>query len=339
MGSKDITIMHNQMGYKRVIIQDSTVFKLPLSLFSIFSGVRNNITAVCNVRIQGVYDLLAGQFLDFSIDAYSKNDLLAAPDLEIRRDDLSIRDRGYLTTNEFERHLKAGADCIYRYKSRMAYLDATTKQPIDILELLKKHKKLDMEVCLNNPEHSTIRLIAQPVSQEIANKRRMKAKKEMRGHNPGKDVLELMGWTIYVTTIAKGKATYDQIAAIYRCRWRIEQIFKAWKSHMEFDNIHNVSYHQAMVLMTARLILIVVCTHQLFIPYEKKIRKQHNRYLSMQKLFRYIRQNQEQLVMMINAMAYQTDELEEICNILIKYCVYDNRKRLNASAYERMVLC
>ncbi len=339
MGSNEANILYSQFGNKRVIIQDSTVFKLPLRLFSIFSGVRNRITAVCNVRVQGVYDLLAGQFLHFSIDAYSRNDLLAVPDLKIRKDDLSLRDRGYFTFSEFERHKKAGADCIYRHKFPVSYLNPTTKMPIDLLGLLKKHKRLDMEVCMNNPEHTKVRLMAQPVSQEIASKRRMKAKKHNKGHNPGKLVLELMAWTIYVTTIPKEKATYEQISSLYRCRWRIEQIFKAWKSHMEFDNIHNVSYHQAMVLLTARLILIVVCTHKVFIPYERTIHKKYNRYLSMQKLFRYLRQNQEQLARMIHAIDCQPDEAEQICSALLRYCVYDKRKRLNSSIYERLVLC
>ena len=167
----------------------------------------------------------------------------------------------------------------------------------------------------------------------------MKAKKENKGHNPGKLVLELMAWTIFIATIPQEKATYDHIAALYRCRWRIEQIFKAWKSHMEFDNIHNVSYHQAMVLLTARLILIVVCTHQVFIPYERIIHEKYSRHLSMQKLFRYIRQNQEQLAMMIQAIDYQTGEIEQICSVLIRHCVYDKRKRVNSSIFERLVLC
>ena len=76
---------------------------------------------MCNARIQGVYDLLSGRFLHFSIDPYSKNDLTAAPELELHQADLILRDRRYLTTNEIKRHVDAGADCdqilrIYRFR-------------------------------------------------------------------------------------------------------------------------------------------------------------------------------------------------------------------------------
>lgn len=84
-------------NYKRVLVQDSTVIRLPARLFGQYSGVSNAHTSVCNARIQTVYDLLAGEFIFFSIDPYSKNDLEAAPELELQEGDLVLRDRGYLT--------------------------------------------------------------------------------------------------------------------------------------------------------------------------------------------------------------------------------------------------
>lgn len=51
--------------YKRLIIQDSTIIKLPFRLFNFFSGVSNAYYSVCNVRIQCVYELLSGRFLFF----------------------------------------------------------------------------------------------------------------------------------------------------------------------------------------------------------------------------------------------------------------------------------
>ena len=68
--------------YKRVLVQDSTVIQLPARLFTTFSGVSNAHSNVCNARIQAVYDLVAAEFIDFSIDPYSKNDFKAAPELD-----------------------------------------------------------------------------------------------------------------------------------------------------------------------------------------------------------------------------------------------------------------
>jgi hypothetical protein len=81
-------------GYSRVLVQDSTIIELPGWLFDTFSGVANGTHQVCNARIQATYDLKNMCFEAFSIDAYSKNDLRAAPELELRPGDLVLRDRG-----------------------------------------------------------------------------------------------------------------------------------------------------------------------------------------------------------------------------------------------------
>jgi hypothetical protein len=65
-------VFEKDSGIKRVLVQDSTIIRLPLRLFEIFSGVKNASSSVCNARIQGVYDLISRQFIQFSIDTYKK---------------------------------------------------------------------------------------------------------------------------------------------------------------------------------------------------------------------------------------------------------------------------
>ena len=48
-------------GYKRVLVQDSTIIKLPGHLFEEFSGVSNAHSKVCNARVQATYDLRIGR--------------------------------------------------------------------------------------------------------------------------------------------------------------------------------------------------------------------------------------------------------------------------------------
>lgn len=124
--------------FDRIIVQDSTIIRLPQRLFSDFSGVANGHSKVCNARIQGVYDIVAEQFLFFSVDSYSKVDYEAAPELVLEKGDLTLRDRGYLTADEIQRHIDQGADCIYRHKYKLALLDTENEKPIDLLDWLKK---------------------------------------------------------------------------------------------------------------------------------------------------------------------------------------------------------
>jgi len=283
----------SQLGshFGRVIVQDSTVLKLPSKLFEYFSGVSNGASTVCNARIQVVYDLLAETFVAFSIDPYSKNDLLAAPELELRVGDLVLRDRGYLINDEIQRHLNAGADCIYRHKYGNVYLDPQSGNPIDLAAKLSKEGQLDIEVLLGNAARTKVRIVAAMASDETVARRRMNAKKTMKRHSPTEDYLRMLSWTIFVTTIPKSIVSFEELLEIYGLRWRIETIFKSWKSNMGFAKIHNVSKKQLEVLVTARLAMIVMISQLVYHPASQVIRKKYGKELSMIKLTKYFVRN------------------------------------------------
>jgi hypothetical protein len=319
------------LNYRRVLVQDSTVIPLPLALFPSFSGVSNATTSVCNARIQAVYELRSAKLLTFSIDPYSKNDLLAAPELEIGPGDLVLRDRGYLTADEIQRHVAIGADLIYRHKTGFTYLDVATQQPVDLLKLLQEHGTLDLEVLLNNPERTKVRLLAAPVSAETANLRRMRAKKETKGHNPSQAVLSLMDWTLFITTIAADKASFEKILRLYGLRWRIEVIFKAWKSHLKFGVMHQVSERQMRTLLYARL-LVIAAAFQLYRRIEKVLWTRHGRHgarLSLLKFMNYLAARPVHLLRVIQWMKGGLNDAAAttaLIRALARYCCYGKRK-------------
>jgi hypothetical protein len=171
--------------FNRILVQDSTIIKLPERLFELFSGVSNQSTSVCNARIQGTYDILNERFIDFSIDSYSKTDLESAPELNIQKHDLTLRDRGYLIIDEIQRHIDLNAHCIYRYKIGMLLLDPITEKPIDLLKEFEKKSLIDMEVKLNNKNKTKVRIVAIPINDpNIVNQRKRKAKQEKKKHHP-----------------------------------------------------------------------------------------------------------------------------------------------------------
>ena len=317
-------------GYSRVLVQDSTIIRLPSHLFEEFSGVSNGASIVCNARVQATYDLLAGCLVDFSIDPYSKNDLKAAPELICKAGDLVLRDRGYLVMNELQRHLDAGADCIYRHKTGFIYLEPETHLPIDLTAMLRTGNGcLDIAVALNNPERTLVRLVSAPVSEETANLRRMRAKKENVGHNPSKALLELMNWSIFITTIPAERCDFKQLLAIYGLRWRIEVIFKAWKSHMSFAQLHRVSRSQMMILLKVRLLLVTCCTNLLYGPLSRAIWRQHRRHLSLLKLMKFLSTAPHHFLQALDSLKKEDAQNRSFYETLLRYCCYDKRKRLN----------
>ena len=309
--------------YKRILIQDSTIIQLPAKLFARFSGVKNATTTTCHARIQGVYDLCAGRFLAFSIDPYTKNDLSVAAEIQVNAGDLLLRDRGYFLLSAIAMHKAQGVDTISRYKHKTLLYDAQTREPIDLLALLTRDGKVDRMVLVGENKDLPVRLLAVPVPEEVANLRRMKAKKEMKGHAPSKDLLALMSWAIFLFTGSNPLITIPQIMALYGLRWRIENIFKTWKSYFSFSHVHQVPENHLRILLTARLIMISLCFHHAFVPLGHAIRRHSGQHLSLMKFMRYVRQHPRQLPRLLVPRLWNIPFL----NGVARYCTYDKRKR------------
>jgi hypothetical protein len=331
---EELDQIKKQNRYKRILIQDSTIIRLPLRLFSAFSGVRNAYKAVCNARIQGIYDLVSGRFVQFSIDPYSKNDQAATMDIPVQAGDLILRDRGYFTMASIDTHKKTGCDSIYRYKHETALFDPETNEKINLLELLSEKGSVDMVVHADSTKNVTLRLVAEPVNEETAHQRRSKAKKHMSGHAPSQEILDLMSWTIFLTTITDASISFEAILALYGIRWRIENIIKTWKSNFHFNKIHNVSETQLRVLLSARFIMITIIYQKVFLPMSLKIYKKTKRYLSLMKFMRYVSQNMTSMHKLVNCCRGDNELLQAV----IRYCSYEKRKRANFEETTQYIL-
>jgi hypothetical protein len=310
--------------YQRILIQDSTLIKLPKRLFEIFSGVKNASTQSCHARIQATFDLLSGKFIAFSIDPYSRNDLTAAYDLDVLPNDLILRDRGYFIPACIQKHKDMNAECILRYQSSNALFCPKTEEPIDLLQLLSKNGSVDMPVLLGS-SMVPVRLIAAPVPEEIANTRRMKAKQENKGHNPSQKLLALMSWSIFITTIEEVSIAFELIYALYSLRWRIENIFKTWKSNFNFSKVHCVSENQLRVLLYSRLTSIVMLYQHMFLPLSNIIYKKSGEILSLMKFMTYFNHNVSYCIQSITPRSFS----KELIYSLEKYSTYQKRKRIN----------
>jgi len=332
--SAELEQLRNGGRFQRVLLQDSTVIQLPLRLFAIFSGVRNADTAVCNARIQGVYDLLSGQFIHFSVDPYSRNDQAATFDLPVEPGDLVLRDRGYFVLEAIAEQQRRGADSINRYKHGTALFDPDTGQKINLLDELSPSGSLDREVLAGPDKSLKLRLLAVPVDEETANLRRMNAKRQTKGHAPSEELLKLMSWTIFLTTLSDPKITFREILALCGLRWRIENIFKTWKSHFSFAKVHNVSETQLRVLLAARLILITVLYHRLYRPLSRRIKDTEGLQLSLMKLMHYVSRNLD----IVPELLDHGTGAGRLYRVVVRYCTYEKRRRPDFVAKMRHIL-
>ena len=164
-----------------------------------------------------------------------------------------------------------------------------------------------------------MRLVAVPTPEEIANLRRMRAKKNTKGHRPAEELLELMTWTIFFTTLDRDRFSSRHIATLYGIRWRIENIFKTWKSYCSFDRIHHVGKEQLFILLIVRLLMIsLLYYHHAFIPLFNLMHKE-KRELSLMMFIRYAQHN---LSLVFRLLSIENPTTEQIMPIR-KYCCMD----------------
>ena len=83
-----------------------------------------------------------------------------------------------------------------------------------------------------------MRLIAIRLDKEVADRRRQKAKMGKGSRKaPSKNALKLLDWQIMLTNCDNERLAVETTYEVYALRWRIETIFKAWKSGLGLDQI------------------------------------------------------------------------------------------------------
>ncbi len=223
--------------FARVLIQDSTVERLPNHLADIFPGSGNqHAQDYACLKIQWVCDLKHSAVLHTSLSGFTRNDQAAAPDIlaVVRRDDLVIRDLGYLSSSVLAQLQDQGAFFLTRHRHGVNLYDPQSGQPLDLKAQLTTCGSLDRRLLLG-PERVPLRFVALPVPEEVANRRRHKAKTEARRRHrspPSRLSLFLMGWNLFLTNVPASVWSPKTLLAIYGLRWRVEIIFKSWKSHL-----------------------------------------------------------------------------------------------------------
>ena len=109
----------------------------------------------------------------------------------------------------------------------------------------------------------------------------------------------------------------------------MEIIFKSWKSNMAFDKIHEVSKMQLNVILMARFIMILICSHYIFAPCKQLIKKTLQKNLSLFKVMHYLTRNPIKIIEIITDLIKNPNKPGKSIITLAKYCSYDTRKRLN----------
>ena len=163
----------------------------------------------------------------------------------------------------------------------------------------------------------------------------MRKKKKDSRNNPSKNSLKLCGWDIIITNISKNDIEPDIIIELYKLRWKIEIIFKTWKSFFNLKSFHSgISKKQIMAYIIARLITISYINTRIINPLMNIAEKEYNVYLSYQKLTQFIASKLETIIKYLE----NKSSIRELLIVIIKNTKYEKRRRINNKQKEAMLL-
>ena len=243
--------------FTNVYIEDSTCVSLPAMLHSVFPGPHNRYGKSATARIQVRINLLKDLCTHIAVQSFRHSDGKYAGEILsiLKPKDLVIRDLGYWSLNVFKQIAAQEAFFLSRLKTGLLVFDSQGA-PIELLAHLKKAYQngqsiIDLQVLIGRQQIAG-RLIAIKAPQSVVLLRKRKAKKNRDQRvNYKKEYYDLLEWTILFTNVEKKVWEPRQVLEAYGFRWRIEMIFKCWKSKFKLEKLFRI--HQSLNPNRARL--------------------------------------------------------------------------------------
>jgi hypothetical protein len=259
-------------GFNRILIKDSTCFKVDKSLHEVYPISDRDDNTIAAVRIQFEYDVLRGTINDLSIHAFRDQDNQdwKTTNVNIQKDDLIIRDLGYMHLGSTKDLIESCKACVLcRLDTRTAVYVKNNKGDIVKLNISHEHKKMrklglpirEFQVLIGVKAQLPMRMVIYDLADEVASARIRKVRKERR-RNGSKTIkaetLVRARITSIITNVTEDVLSKDTMYSLYSIRWQIELIFKTWKSILNIDKIKKVKRERFECFLIAKLLQIVM---------------------------------------------------------------------------------
>lgn len=286
-------------------------------------------------------DLLSDDYEQISLGSFRDNDAKASDSILdiIRPKDLILRDKGYWSLDVFKAICENEAYFLSRLipiaiGNGINLYDEENKEKLNLKKIFEKAKKnnlssIDIVIHLGSKQRLKVRLVAIRLPKEVAEERRRKAKKERHSKtNHSDDYYERLDWCIFVTNIPLEILTATQVSEVYRFRWRIEIVFKVWKSKFNFDRMFNKSSmkpSRAIITFYLLLTWLTLFFTKLYNYFLLKIFSRTKQFISIFKFAEFLSvfmQDEHQA----NKLMEKPDDF---IDFIASSCLYDKRKRKN----------
>jgi len=194
--------------FRRVLIADSSSWDVSEKLSAVLPG-SGGAASAANCKLQAVYDYKRGElaFLDVTAGTVPDNRYTGHLPGMLQKGDLLLVDQGYFKLSTLAEIVAKGAFFLTRFLVRTTLKDALTQAPIDLAKRLSRlqDNACEMDVLMGGGKLPQVacRLIALRVSEQVANERRRRLKKEARkkGRAVSNRHLRMCDWTLLITNV------------------------------------------------------------------------------------------------------------------------------------------
>ena len=266
-------------GVQRVLLHDSSILALHRALAEVFpASINQNKKLSAGFRLQTVIDLINGEALSLVFHGYrERNDQASSGDILplLKKGDLVVRDLGYLVGHVLDKIARKDCFFLSRHINQRAVFLQESGDELDLAKYLSIHAArtgdtVECDVTVGAGQHGAQpirgRVVARRLPERVINERKREAKRNAKKHSKSgysKKHLKLLEWEIYLTNLSTEQADAETVIGIYRLRWRIENLFKALKSHTWGLKLarHRSNPSHLQVLVLAWLCLVVMAAN------------------------------------------------------------------------------
>jgi hypothetical protein len=317
--------------FKRFLIKDSVCFQVDKSLANIYPGSGGG-GSKANVRIQFEYDLLNGQIVDLSLNAFNEQDAKnsTATLHLVEEGDLIVRDLAYMHLEALEGIVKKIAHFLCRLNTqRKVYQEQDGKMiELDFSAIVKFMRKNCIKQCeklvwLGKQKDLQVRLFLFLMPEHVYNERVRKANINARkkGHQVSEGYKARAALNLFITSAPPEFIDIETIWKVYSLRWQIELTFKIWKSICKIDKVRKVKKDRLECYIWAKLFMIVLCWRIVWFT-AKLLNQYYQKNLSFFKAFKTLMRDMGRLEQVLS------DRTSAIGKYLVEFLQLSSKKHI-----------
>ena len=222
--------------FAAVAVEDVTVVGLPAELAGRFPGCGGSDPegGRAGWKLLTRWDVTTGELEVLPPAAARQSERTLAGELApLPPNSLRLCDPGFFDLERWAADQRAGVHYVSRAPALLT-VRAGDQAAMGLTTWLDRQDedRIDTEVELGTKDRPRCRLIALRVPPEVAERRLRRLRKRLKkeGRKLSERQRVMCQWTVMITDLPAGAFTVEEVYVLYRVRWQVELLYKAWKS-------------------------------------------------------------------------------------------------------------